>query len=106
MYIFIYRVSIVEQLSKYNDELIDNMHILVKENEDTKVKLNKKIEENEANSIKLNKTLKSYNLSMDDLMDDHKDAKEDLTASKKEVEAYEKLYKEYGFYFDLRDILK
>lgn len=93
---FIYRVSIVEQLSKYNDELIDNMHILVKENEDTKVKLNKKIEENEANSIKLNKTLKSYNLSMDDLMDDHKDAKEDLTASKKEVEAYEKLYKEYG----------
>ena len=93
---FIYRVSIVEQLSKYNDELIDSMHLLIKENEETKIELNKKIDENEKNIINLNKTLKSYNLSMDDLVDDHKDAKEDLTASKKEVEAYEKLYKQYG----------
>ncbi|MGM9878081.1 MAG: murein hydrolase activator EnvC family protein [Bacilli bacterium] len=93
---FIYRVSIVEQLSKYNDELIDSMNLLIKENEDAKKELNKKIEENEKNIINLNKTLKSYNLSMDDLVDDHKDAKEDLTASKKEVEAYEKLYKQYG----------
>ena len=93
---FIYRVSIVEQLSKYNDELIDSMYDLIDENEKAKVELNKKIEENEANIVKLSSTLKKYNLSMDDLMDDHKDAKEDLTASKKEVEAYEKLYEQYG----------
>ena len=31
---------------------------------------------------------------MDDLVDDHKDAKADYEASKKEVAAYEKMYKE------------
>lgn len=93
---FIYRVSIVEQLSKYNDELIDNMYKLIEENEQAKKDLSKKIEKSESSAVKLNSKLKENNLSMDDLMDDHKDAKEDLTASKKEVEAYEKLYKQYG----------
>lgn len=93
---FIYRVSIVEQLSKYNDELIDSMYDLIDQNEKTKKDLNAKIRQNEDNSVKLNKTLKSYNLSIDDLADDHKDAKEDLKASQQEVKAYEKMYKQYG----------
>ena len=91
---FIYRAAVVEQLTKYNDELIDDMYKLIDENKKEQVKLAKKIEEAEAAIDKLNTTLKKYNLSMDDLMDDHKDAKADYEASKKEVAAYEKMYKE------------
>lgn len=93
---FIYRVSVVEQLTKYNDELIDEMNNLIEQNKQAQIELQKKIEENEENAVKLNGTLKKYNLSIDDLAEDHKDAKADLEASKKEVEAYEKLYKQYN----------
>ena len=93
---FIYRVSVVEQLSAYNDGLIDDMNKLIKETEKAKDKLEEKIEENEKNSINLTKTLNKHNLSIDDLTEDHKDAKEDMEASRKEVQAYEKIYKENG----------
>lgn len=93
---FIYRVSVVEQLTEYNDGLIDQMNDLIEENKKTQEELLDKIEENEDNAVKLNKTLDKYNLSIDDLIDDHKDVEADMEASRKEVEAYEKLYKEYG----------
>lgn len=93
---FIYRVSVVEQLTKYNDELIDDMNRLIDENKELQKELEKKIKENEDNADKLNATLRKYNLSIDDLAEDHKDAKADFEASKKEVEAYEKLYKQYN----------
>ena len=93
---FIYRNSIIEQLTEYNDNLIDEMYSLIEENKKVQVELANKIDKSEASLTKLNQTLKKYNLSMDDLVDDHKDAKADYEASKKEVEAYEKLYKEKG----------
>ena len=93
---FIYRVSVVEQLTEYNDGLIDEMNELIKKNEKTQEELKKKIEENEENAKKLSKTLVKHNLTMDDLDEDHKDAEADLIASRKEVEGYEKLYKQYG----------
>ena len=93
---FIYRVSIVEQLSKYNDELIDDMNKLIDENKKTKEDLKLKIEENENQALKLNELLNKYNLTVDDLTDEHVDVKEDLIASQKEVKAYETMYKKYG----------
>ncbi len=93
---FIYRASVVEQLTKYNDELIDEMNNLIDENKQKQKDLNEQIEKSESTIDKLNEKLKSSNLTMDDLVDDHKDAKADLEASKKEVEAYEKLYKQYN----------
>ena len=92
---FIYRNAIVEQLSKYNDETIDEMYALIDENKKEQERLNDEIDKSEQTIVKLNSTLKKYNLTMDDLADDHKDAKADYQASKKEVEAYEKLYKQY-----------
>ncbi len=91
---FIYRSAVIEQLTKYNDELIEQMHVLIEENKKEQANLEKQIEASEALLSKLNVTLKKYNLSMDDLVDDHKDAKADYEASKKEVAAYEKIYKE------------
>ena len=91
---FIYRTAVVEQLTKYNDELIDEMYKLIDENKKEQENLNKKIDKSEETIDKLNATMKKHNLTMDDLADDHKDAKADYEASKKEVEAYEKLYKQ------------
>ena len=91
---FIYRSAVVEQLTKYNDDLIDEMYRLIDENKKEQVKLKKKIEAAEEAIEKLNVLLKKYNVSMEDLVDDHKDAKADYEASKKEVAAYEKMYKE------------
>lgn len=93
---FIYRVSIVEQMTKYNDGLIDQMDDLIKKNKKTQKELEDKIEENEANSVKLSQTLAKHSLTIDDLIDDHKDTSADMEASRKEVQAYEELYKKYG----------
>ena len=38
---FIYRISIVEQISKYNNELIDEMNQLIEENKQLKIELAK-----------------------------------------------------------------
>lgn len=93
---FIYRSSVVEQLTKHNDELIDEMSALIDENIEEQKKLQNKIDESEQTIDKLNDTLKKYNVTMEDLVEDHKDAKADYEASKKEVEAYEKIYKQNG----------
>lgn len=93
---FIYRSAIVEQLTAYNDGLIEDMHNLIEENKQLQTKLASDIDASEEASDKLSVTLKKYNLSIDDLADDHKDAKADLLASQKEVEAYEKIYKQNG----------
>lgn len=93
---FIYRSSVVEQLTKHNDELIDEMSALIDENIEEQKKLQNKIDESEKTIDKLNDTLKKYNVTMEDLVEDHKDAKADYEASKKEVEAYEKIYKQNG----------
>ena len=91
---FIYRSAIVEQLTKYNDEVIENMYDLIEQNKDEQKRLNAEIEKSENTASKLNTTLKKYNLSMEDLAEAHKDAKADYEASKKEVAAYEKMYKD------------
>ncbi len=93
---FIYRAALVEQLTAYNDNLINEMYDLIDENKKQQAQLAKQIEEAEKAIDNLNVTLKKYNISMDDLVDDHKDAKADYEASKKEVAAYEKLYKQNG----------
>ncbi len=93
---FIYRSAVVEQLAEYNDIAINEMYDLIEKNKQEQISLNKKIDDSENTIDKLNVTLKKYNLTMDDLIDDHKDAKADYLADKKEVEAYEKLYKQNG----------
>ena len=93
---FIYRASVVEQLTAYNDGLIDDMNELIEENEQMQEDLADKIEENEKNSVKLTKTLKSYNLSVADISEEHEDASQLYTAAKEAVKQFEPMYKELG----------
>lgn len=90
---FIYRSAIVEQLTEYNDKLIDDMYKMIEENKQLQVDLAKKIDESESATQKLNKVIKSYNLTMDDIDEDQIDIAADIKARKKEIEYYEAAFK-------------
>lgn len=93
---FIYRASVVEQLTKYNDELIADMNNKIDENKKLQEKLEKQIIEEEKAQKKLEDKLKKSNLSLNNLIDEHEDAEAAYEASKKEVETYVSLYKDNG----------
>ena len=91
---FIYRSAIVEQLTQYNDELIDYMYKIIEENKQLQKDLNKRIQESEDDIDSLEVSLKKYNLTMNDLAEEQVDIEADIKARKVEVAAYEKIYKE------------
>ncbi len=93
---FIYRSAVVEQLTKYNDELIDDMYNKIEENKELQKKLQKQIEDSEKEMEKLNELLNSANVSLSQLVDEHEDIEEDMEASKKEYEYYKSEFKKNG----------
>lgn len=93
---FIYRSAIVEQLTKYNDELIDDMYKKIEENKQLQKKLAKQIEDSEKEMDKLNNLLNSANVSLNQLVDEHVDIEEDMDASKKQYEYFKKEFKNNG----------
>lgn len=93
---FIYRSALVEQLTEYNDNLIDEMYDLIEENERLQVELKVKIKESEAKSTELVKVLRQYDLTMDDLSEDQLDIEADIKARKVEVAYYEDQYEKNG----------
>lgn len=93
---FIYRSAIVEQLTKYNDELIDDMYKKIEENKQLQKKLAKQIEDSEKEMDKLNNLLNNANVSLSQLVDEHEDIEEDMDASKKQYEYFKKEFKNNG----------
>lgn len=90
---FIYRSSVVEQLSKYNDNLIDEMHNMIEENKKLQETLNKQIKESESNIEKLEAVLKKYDIDMNDLDDEQETVEERIKARKVEIKGFEETYK-------------
>ena len=91
---FIYRSAIVEELTKYNDELIDYMYKLIEENKALQKKLEKQIDQAEANIDELEGKLKKYDLTLDDIAEDFVDVEKDIAARKVMIASYEKIYKQ------------
>ena len=91
---FIYRSAIVEELTKYNDELIDYMYKLIEENKALQKKLEKQIDEAEKNIDELEAKLKKYDLNLDALAEDQIDVDKDIEARKVMIASYEKIYKQ------------
>ncbi len=98
---FIYRSAIVEELTQYNDELIDYMYKLIEENKQLQKDLEKKIKESEDDVDSMQSVLKKHNLTMSDLAEHQVDIKADIKARKVEIAAYEQLYKQAGCAEDL-----
>lgn len=93
---FIYRTAIVEQMSDYNDKLIDEMYDLIEQNRQLQKELEAKIQELEKKIAQLKKDLSKVNLTIDDLYDDQKDINAEIKAFEVEI----KFYEEYGCKLD------
>lgn len=86
---FIYRVAIAEQLSNYNDKLVDEYNSKIKENEKKKVDLsNKTIELNEKQK-KLEEELKSLGTQLGEIMDENVTVEDDIKSTKELIKFYE-----------------
>ena len=89
---FIYRMAISEQLSDYNDKLINDYNDKIKENEKKKEELaQKKIELNEQ-QVKLQDELQSLGDQLDQVMDENVSLEDDIVSIKKMIETYENVY--------------
>ena len=88
---FIYRMSVTEQLSKYNDDLIKEMHVMIDENNKNIKDLQAKEKELKASQKELGEKLVILGSQMHDLTDDAVELKDELAAAQATVEQYEKL---------------
>lgn len=88
---FIYRMSVTEQLSKYNDELIKEMHAMIEENNKNIKELQDKEKELKALQKELGEKLVILGSQMQSLADDSVELKDELAAARATVEQYEKL---------------
>lgn len=93
---FIYRTAVVEQMSEYNDKLIDEMYNLIEQNKQLQKELEAKIVQLEAKIEQLKKDLSKVNLTIDDISSEQRD----LTAEIKAFEAEVKFYEDYGCKLD------
>ena len=90
---FIYRSAVVEQLTAYNDQLIDEMYKMIEDNKALQIKLKKEINNAEKSINDLERVLRKYGLDMSDIDKNQKDIKADIKARKVEIAEYEKVYK-------------
>lgn len=93
---FIYRSAVVEELTKYNDEVIDEMYNMIEENKKLKVELQNEISKNEKSISDLEKKLTTYNVSLKDLETAHTNIDDTIADRKKTLAYYEKVYKQNG----------
>lgn len=89
---FIYRMAISEQLSNYNDKLINEYNNKIKENEKKKEELaEKKIALNDK-QVSLQKELNSLGSQLGTIMDENVTLEDDINSMRKMIDTYENTY--------------
>ena len=90
---FIYRMAIAEQLSEYNDKLVDEFHATIKENEQKKKELDAKTIALNEKQKKLESELVSLGSQLGEIMDENVSIEDDIKSVKKLINTYENVYK-------------
>lgn len=85
---FIYRISVTEQLSKYNDKLIDEMNAMIEENNKNIEKLHKKQEDLKKLQTELSEQLVVLDSKRASLYDEYASLEEDIKNSKAIIDYY------------------
>ena len=98
---FIYRVSIAEQLSDYNDNLIDEYNALLTEKENKKEKLSAKAVQLDKKTKELEDKLVELNSSLKNTMEGSESVSEEMETIRKTIKNNEKFYKENDCDFDM-----
>lgn len=90
---FIYRMAIAEQLSSYNDKLIDEYNLIIKESNQKKEDLaNKQVELNNKQKS-LENELSALGSQLNQIMDENTTLEDDIKSIKKLINTYENVYK-------------
>ena len=85
---FIHRISVVEQLSKYNKEQINEMKSLIKQNNELKDKLAKDIESEQKNRDTLQEKMFELGSRIDELEEDSVSIEDLIKSQKQLIEFY------------------
>lgn len=88
---FVYRASIVEQLSKYNDETINEMNNLIKENEQAQIDLKNSQEELAKLQEELKDKLETQIDSLTEIAEDAIDIDTQIEEMRQTIKTYEKM---------------
>ena len=86
----IHRISVVEQLGKYNKEQIKEMNSLIKQNNELKEQNEKNIERQKEKKVESNKKMKELGSRINDLVEDGIGIEEELKAIQNEVDRMKK----------------
>lgn len=86
---FIYRMAIAEQLSNYNDKLVDEYHEKIEQNENKKEELNNKTISLSNKQKDLEKQIKVYESELQGIVEGAVSIEEDLERLEKFIETYE-----------------
>lgn len=90
---FIYRMAIAEQLSKYNDQLVDEYHAKIKENEQKTKELDAKTVSLNEKQRELEAEIKTLGNQLDELYEESVSIEEEIEILKESIDLYENVYK-------------
>ena len=93
---FIYRFAIAEQLSDYNDSLIEEYESLIRQNQEKTEELSGKIIELDNKSKELESTINRLQNDLNTTIEGALDIETELKAIRENIANYEKTYKDYG----------
>jgi len=85
---FIHRVSMAEEVTSYNEKLIDEMNQMVEESKQLQVELKKKQDTLNARVKELNDKIASYNVKINDLAEIQVDVEDEIASIKKTIQYY------------------
>lgn len=88
---FIYRRQIIEQITAYNDKLVDDLNKMIEDSKELKVKLDDEKEALNEKNIELKKQQDELGLKVTMLDEDSRDVLEDLSDAKKTINNYKKM---------------
>ena len=88
---FIYRRQAIEQITKYNDKLVDDLNKMIEEDKNLQIELDEQKEELNTKKIELQKEQEELGLKVTMLDEDSRDVLEDLASAKKTIDNYKKM---------------
>lgn len=86
---FIYRVAVSEQLTSYNENLINEYNALIEQNNKKKVELNQKAIEIEQKQLESNRQLVSLGSQMEEVMDLRTTVEEQIKLQREAIDMYQ-----------------
>lgn len=90
---FIYRLAIAEQLSNYNDKLIDEYNDKIKQNEKKKIELDEKTVSLQDKQKTLQSQMKSLQGNLDSILEESISIEEEIRMLKEYIDVYQNKYK-------------